>query len=450
MRKNSDPAIRQRVVELLYRNMRLGQILSIINAGFLTWVAWGKLEHHLIGGWLLLACVVAAARAFGALRYHQCSLASRQRDTEQWHRQAIVGAGISGLTWASGALLLMFAGDMSLQLFTAFVMAGMVSGAVPVLAADRLAFRIYAWPIVLAVAVGALGPDTTHAALTSMSLLFLLIASRSTDHFNAALYETMRLEREKSELVHHLELANRQAEQSNRAKSEFLANMSHELRTPMNGIIGLADLLSQEALTEDQHGLLNPLRRSADDLMHLISNLIELSALDAGQTKLNPAPFVAHELLSSLLYPYRATAAAKGLSFEEEAAEDIPLLLVGDIDRLRQIFRHLLENAIKFTNRGGIRIIVRVGSNDGQLARLHFSVSDTGIGIDPAILPQLNRLLVQADGSSIRRHGGLGVGLPIARKLIELMGGELVIESTPGSGSSFSFEIPFELGSVSD
>lgn len=445
MSQPSSPFILGRQVELLYRNVRLGQIVSIVNASFLVWiaqplVAWGSLAI-----WWLLAVIMAGLRMAMAAHFHGQSGPEHQAATAFWRQRALFGAAASGLIWAGGALLLIGAGDTILQLFTAFVMAGMIAGAVPVLAADRLVFRSYAWPIALAVVVGAIGTDPLHIAFSVMCLVFLLAATRSADYFHDTLQDTFRLEDEKVKLVEHLEHAGQVAEQSNRTKTEFLANISHELRTPMNGIIGLSELLDQEDLNEDQRSLLTPMRESSASLMHLINHLIELSALEAGQVKLKPAPFAVSELLQTLVSSQRKTATDKGLVMIEEEDPQLPELLVGDIDCLRRAFIHLLDNAIKFTEHGTVSITVRVAEALPSLVKLEFTVADTGIGIAPEILPQLSGLFVQGDGSSMRRHGGIGIGLPIARKLIELMGGEIRLESEVGVGSRVSFTLPFAL-----
>jgi signal transduction histidine kinase len=441
----ASPFILGRQVELLYRNLRLGLIMSILNATFLLWVASSLVAPVSLGIWWLLATVVAGLRMALAARYYGQSEAERLSSSVFWRQRALLGAAASGLIWAGGALLLMTSGDTILKLFTAFVMAGMVAGAVPVLAADRLVFRCYAWPIVLAVVIGALGNDPLHIAFSTMSLLFVLIATRSADYFHDTLQDTFRLEEEKKQLVEHLEHAREVAEQSNRAKSAFLANMSHELRTPMNGIIGLSELLDLEDLSEDQRNLLTPMRESSETLLRLINHLIDLSALEAGQIKLAPSPFAVSELLQALVSSHRKAAATKGLSIIEEEDPALPSLLIGDIDRLRQVFKHLLENAIKFTDRGAISISVGVVEALPTRVNLEFTVADTGAGIAPEVLPQLTGLFMQGDGSSIRRHGGIGIGLPIARKLVELMGGEIKLESEMGVGSRISFTLPFAL-----
>lgn len=440
-----DPLILGRQVDLLYRNLRLGQIVSVINASFLVWVAYAQVPLAALGLWWLLAASIAGIRMATAGRYFRCSTEARQQQASQWRQRALFGAVASSVIWVIGTLLLTHFGDTTLQLFTAFVMAGMVAGAVPVLAPDRRIFRAYAWPIVLAVALGAIGPDALHIAFSAMSLVFLLAATRSADHFHDTLHEALRLEHEKDGLVAKLDQARQVAEQSDRAKTEFLANISHELRTPLNGIVGLGELLSLEDLTPDQQEMLTPLRQSADDLMRLISNLIELSALEAGHIKATPAPFLSSELLDALLANHRKTATAKGLALHSEIDPALPKILVGDIERLRQIFAHLIGNAIKFTEHGSIDVSARVTASLPERISLRFCIEDTGPGIPAEKLRLLSGLMVQADGSSARRHGGIGVGLPIARKLVEMLGGELEINSQVGVGSRFCFTLPLAL-----
>ena len=446
MISSNDPFIVKKQADLLFRNVRLGQITSLLNASFLLWVVslLAAEESHLaIAAWWLLASSTAILRIVVANKYLAKDDAARLGEAALWKKRAIWGAGISGVVWGTGALLMMFGATTTIQLFTAFVMAGMVAGAVPVLAADRLAFRCYAWPTVLAVAICSLGSDQLHIAFTLMSLLFLMMATRSADYFHDALQETFRLEHEKNTLVEDLQRAKQFAENSNRAKTEFLANVSHELRTPMNGILGMADLLDMEELSEDQRSYLVPLRSSADDLLRLINHMIELSKLESGELALNPGPFAAPSLLNDLLGSLAIEATNKGLELNLDADSALPDVLVGDIERLRQILLHLVGNAVKFTEQGHVSVTLKVYEQSNSRLKLAFSISDTGPGIAPEKVQQLlSGLFVQVDGSVIRRHGGTGIGLPIARKLVELMGGRLNVESQLGVGSTFSFAIP--------
>jgi signal transduction histidine kinase len=444
---NNEQFVLSKRVDLLYRNIRLGQIISILNASLLLWISSVLLPSSQVSAiavWWFLATVVACARIWRARSYHSTDRKIRELQTEFWRKQAIIGAATSGFIWASGALILMHGTNTELQLLSAFTMAGMVAAAVPVLAADRLAFRVYGWPIILAVAIGSLGTDPLHIAFSVMSFLFLLMTTRSADYFHGTLQDTLRLEHEKDGLVDDLQHAKLIAETSNRAKTEFLANISHELRTPMNGIMGMADLLDMEDLTADQRSYLLPLRTSATDLMHLINQMIELSKLESGQIKLSPHPFAVTDFLEGLLGKVSSEAKAKGLLLKLEHDPAIPDVLVGDLERLRQTLVNLVGNAVKFTEHGQISVSVKIAGQSAEQIKLIFAITDTGPGIAPQKIHQLlTGLFVQADGSVVRRHGGTGIGLPISRKLIELLGGQLAISSQLGIGSTFSFTLPF-------
>lgn len=445
MKKPADTFVLGRRVELLYRNVLLGQIVSLINASVLTWVASSLIENPAVYGWCLAAVIMAAIRINQAIGYRRAEPEKRSAQAVAWHRRALISATCAGIIWGSGALLLMSQGNTHLQIFAGFVMSGMIAGAVPILAADRLVFRSYAWPIALAVALGSLGTDPLHIAFTVMSLLFLLAVTRSADFFHGTLHETFRLEHEKDGLLAELANASAAAERSNRAKTEFLANISHELRTPMNGIIGMADLLALEPLSADQQEYLSHQRESAEQLMNLINNLIRLSALEAGQVRIYPTPFIAEDLLEGMVSSQQVEAAGKGLTFSSHSDPELPGIMVGDLSRLRQIFEHIVGNAIKFTDVGSIDVHAKLVQRRQDQVKIEFSIVDSGPGMTAEQLLMINDLLTQGDGSSIRKHGGIGVGLPIARKLVELMGGELLVDSQPGKGCTFRFILPFGL-----
>lgn len=430
-------------VALLYRNLRLGQIVSILNTALLVWLGSAHLAKEYLIAWGSIALAVALLRLFADHSYRQLDIEERNEQAALWRQRAIIGACLGGLAWSGGTILFMTAGDPVLKLFTAFIMAGMVAGAVQVVAADLTAFRCYAWPIVAAVAFCGFSFDSMGIAFSLMSLLFLVTVTRSAQFFNEALHDAIHLEREQAKLATHLAHAREVAERSLRAKTEFLSNISHELRTPMNGIIGITDLLILDAPPE-QKELLNHLLLSSNLLMTQINNLIKLSELEAEQVQLSPAPFLCTDLLTRATHRRQKDAAAKGIDIRHESAPEIPRTLVGDSECLFNALGHLIDNAIKFTDKGVVSISARLAQPAADAVWVEFSVSDTGHGMSPDALKAIEGLLIQADGSSIRRHGGLGVGLAIVRRLIKLLGGELYIVSQPGQGSTFSFAVPLQ------
>jgi len=439
------PAIVARQNALLFRNVRMAQAVCLINVSLLAWVASATVAALPLFLWWLVVVAAALVRVGFAVAYDRTDSEQRTAKALFWQNRMRLGAAAGGLTWALGVVLLMVGQPNVLQLFTALVMAGMVAGAIPLLAADRIAFRLYGWPIALAVTCGALGVDTLHAAFSAMAVLFILAATRSADYFHQALQDTLRLELEKSVLVDELRQAMVKAETSDRAKSEFLANISHELRTPMNGVIGFADLLQQDSPTPEQQELLTPLRQSADQLLALIDNLIDLSALEAGHVRLAPTAFAVSELLDALLHRQANQARAKGLDFITQADPALPLVVIGDVARLRQIIAHLVDNAIKFTDHGSVAVHVRQAERRGERIEIEFRIQDTGIGIERKQLAGIFANFAQGDGSTTRRHAGSGIGLPIAQRLVTLMGGKLTLESEPGHGTTVHVTLPFTL-----
>lgn len=440
----ADSAILGRQVALLYRNLRLGQIISILNALFVAWVAQPHVDSLPLIVWTLGAIAIASLRLSVERRYSRSDALDREKRAEFWRQRAILGALLGGLIWAAGAVLLTTAGNTELKLFTAFVMAGMVAGAVPVVAADLVAFRCYAWPIILAVTAGAFSLDRMGIAFSAMSAFFLLVVTRSTHFFNHALHDSIRLEYEQARLAQGLDEARIAAEGSLRAKTEFLSNISHELRTPLNGIIGVTDLLRFDASSE-QRELLDDLHLCTSDLHRQIENLITLSELEAGRTPTNPSPLILPELLNSLVTSYRKAAEAKGLTLDFRIAPELDETYLGDVSLLLEALEQLMDNAIKFTESGPIELTASESKREGSIVFAEIRVIDSGAGISPETLENINGLMLQADSSLARRHGGIGIGLAIVRRIVALMGGELRIDSTPGQGSSFGFVVPLTL-----
>ncbi len=234
------------------------------------------------------------------------------------------------------------------------------------------------------------------------------------------------------------------AEAGERAKAEFLANMSHEIRTPMNAVIGMSDLLLDTPLTATQREFAETIRTSGDALLVLINDILDFSKIESGNLTLEHVPVNLTECVESALDLTSGPAVAKGLDLLYWIEDDVPRAIFGDMTRLRQVFINLINNAVKFTQRGEVVVMLtRRNAPDGA-PLLHGSVRDTGIGIPADRLGRLFQVFSQVDASTTRQYGGTGLGLAICRRLVTLMGGRIWVESVPGEGSTFQFEIPMQ------
>jgi PAS domain S-box-containing protein len=242
--------------------------------------------------------------------------------------------------------------------------------------------------------------------------------------------------------------AEAELERASRAKSEFVATMSHEIRTPLNGVIGLSSLLAGTPLSPQQQEYVAAIQASGAALLGLINDILDLSKIEAGRLTLEVQPIDLRQLVGEVVGLFATEARAKGLELSAAVDPAVPAALEGDVGRLRQVLLNLLGNAIKFTAQGEVVLAVSLVEESSAGVLVRVAVRDTGIGIVPEVQARLFEPFVQADGSTTRRYGGTGLGLAIVKRLVEAMGGQIGVESTPGQGSTFWFTVLLARGAV--
>lgn len=427
---------------LLFRNAGMAQIVTVLNGGILLFVLGGLEPPTWAIAWWFAMAAVAAVRYDLARRFIAGNPVAAT--AKRWRRLAITGAFVAGLILGGGGMAMMLADPFSTRIFTALVMAGMVAGAVPYLSSVPEAFRAYAatvmLPIILTAVFDAHGSHDWMLAFVATLWLFALL--RSARYFHDALDSSIRLARSMRHMAEQLEEARREAEAASSAKSQFLATMSHEIRTPLNGILGMAQVMLEPGLGEEEReDYTRTILKSGQALLMILNDILDLSKVEAAKLELNLTACNPGQIIAETVALFADTAHSKNLRIEAEWQGDKAEKYCADANRLRQMLSNLINNAIKFTSQGFVRISAfEVERSEGH-ALLEFSVADSGMGIPADRQGSLFQAFVQVDSSDTRRFDGTGLGLSIVRLLAQLMGGNVGVESQYGQGSRFWFRV---------
>lgn len=365
------------MTRLLFRNSGLAQAVVAINATLLVYLLGGFDPPVWAVIWWSAAVLLAGLRYQLARRFFaSCPDAA---SAASWRRRAIVSALFAGLLWSSGAITMMVAEPGYTRLFVALVMAGMVSGAVPLLSSVPMAFRVYAIPVMTAIILTALFDSygVRDWMLAVVSGLYLLAVLRSASYFHEMLDSSLQLAARMRLMAGELEQSLRGTEAANRAKSQFLAAMSHEIRTPMNGILGMAQLMMMPALKEEERlDYVRVIMNSGRTLLSLLNDILDLSKIEAGCVELEHLIFDPVQVMDEIVTLFAEEENAKGLKLTAAWHGDVGTCYKSDPVRLRQMLSNLVGNAIKFTSHGAVTVDGSPLSVLGNASLLEFSVTD--------------------------------------------------------------------------
>jgi signal transduction histidine kinase/DNA-binding response OmpR family regulator len=408
-------------------------------------LTWEDVPHSVAIGWGLAVTLATGLRA-----WWMASLPRRDLTDAQVRLGVRVTVALLGFCWGMGAgLALRYLPFTNIALVLA-VLAGIIAASLATLSADPTSFYAFLGAIIgpTFFAVLANGQDRLHLLTVAIVAFYagaLVIVYRRAHDALIEHLQTTALLVSSEEAAKAAEQVMREArdlaERTAAARSAFLANMSHEIRTPMNAVLGFVELVLDTELANEQRRALELVRSSSEALLTILNDILDYSKIEADHLELEAIPFDLHKLVHATASLLAVRAREKHLELLADVSPAVPRMVRGDPTRLRQVLTNLVGNAIKFTEAGEVVITTTLDGSAAGLARVHFRVRDTGIGIAPDQLSVIFKEFSQADASMTRRYGGTGLGLAISQKLVDLMGGRLSVTSEPGRGSEFFFTI---------
>ncbi|WP_096701376.1 ATP-binding protein [Magnetospirillum sp. 15-1] len=432
-----DTRVRAEQVRVLARNLPFTALTGTAIA-LLAALGAAPVAGEMVWWWAGAFVAVAALRLVMVRFYWK--VADRDRRPDFWGPYMAFNLALSGGMWLIFGLAAFTAHDSTHALFIAVILTGLTAASLASLSAYFPGQMAFALPTISGFIIPvAMSGERMMEILAVMAAVFLVVVTLSCRAAERVLAQSIRLRFENERLIGDLRRATAEAESANRAKSDFLAVMSHELRTPIASILGFVQLAVMAPTLARARTMLPKVGRAARHLLAIVDDILDISRIEAGKYALDLAPFDLDEVLGHVADLTRPLAEDKGVALSIQRAEGSPVHLVGDALRLGQILINLVGNAVKFTNRGTIRVNIRTLPIDDISLLLECEVADSGIGIPADRLEAIFEPFTQGNGSTTRRYGGTGLGLSVCRTLVEMMGGEITVESRPGQGSVFRF-----------